>query len=132
MFGEFIFLYQLPLIERFGLSCYGCCETIDQRFHYLSKIKNLRRFSVSAWADEEASAEKIDKDYIYSRKPNPTPVVVGFDEKEIRKSIRQTLNIAKGCNLKFNMKDTHTLEFEIERIGKWVDIVRKETDLIWS
>lgn len=131
MFGEFIFPYQLPLIEKFGLACYGCCEPIDQRFHYLSKIKNLRRLSVSAWANEEMSAEKIGKDYIYSRKPNPTPVVVGFDEKEIRKSIRQTLNIAKGCNLEFNMKDTHTLEFDTNRIGEWVKIVREETDSIW-
>ena len=26
MFAEFILPYQLPIIERFGLSCYGCCE----------------------------------------------------------------------------------------------------------
>jgi hypothetical protein len=31
MFDEFVFPYQLALLERFGLNCYGCCEPLDKR-----------------------------------------------------------------------------------------------------
>ena len=30
MVGEFVFPYQRPLQERFGLNCYGCCEPLDK------------------------------------------------------------------------------------------------------
>ena len=32
LFEEFIFAYQKPVMERFGLTCYGCCEPMDKRF----------------------------------------------------------------------------------------------------
>ena len=44
MFAEFVLPYQLPILERFGLNCYGCCEPLDQRW---STLKQLRRASVS-------------------------------------------------------------------------------------
>ena len=37
MFAEFIFPYQLPILERFGLNCYGCCEPLDSRWHVVRK-----------------------------------------------------------------------------------------------
>jgi hypothetical protein len=132
MFGEYIFPYQLPLIERFGLACYGCCEPVELRLPYILKAKNVRRISVSAWADEEACAEALGKKYIYSRKPNPAHVSISFDEKEIRSSIRKTLRAARGCNLEFNMKDTHTLENDRTRMRRWVAIVRQEVEKEWG
>ena len=32
MFAEFVLPYQLPILERFGLNCYGCCEPLDARW----------------------------------------------------------------------------------------------------
>lgn len=32
MFAEFIWPYQRPILERFGLVCYGCCEPLDSRW----------------------------------------------------------------------------------------------------
>ncbi len=32
MFAEFVLPYQIPLLERFGLNCYGCCEPLDKRW----------------------------------------------------------------------------------------------------
>ena len=51
MFAEFIFPYQLPFLERFGLNCYGCCEPLDKRWHVVQRVPRLRRVSVSAWAN---------------------------------------------------------------------------------
>ncbi len=52
LFEEFIFPYQLPLISRFGLSYYGCCEPVHTRIRILKQIPNLRRISVSPWCDQ--------------------------------------------------------------------------------
>lgn len=128
MFKEFIFPYQKPLIEKFGLACYGCCEAIDQRMATVLEVDNIRRLSVSPWADEEKCAEMLGRNYVYSRKPNPAHICVGFDEDAVRASLEKTLTTAKGCNLEFNMKDTHTLQNDRERPGRWVKIARELID----
>ncbi len=126
MFGEFIFPYQKELLSHFGLNCYGCCEPIEKRWKYLKEIPNLRRLSVSPWSDNELAAEVLGKNYVFSKKPNPSPVCVGFDEKAIRSDIRSTLRAAKNCNLEMVLKDTHTVEHRPERFKRWVEIAREE------
>ena len=132
MFEEFIFPYQAPLLEKFGLNCYGCCEPIEKRIHTLKRIPRLRRLSVSAWADEEKAAREIGKDYIYSRKPNPAAICVSFNEEKIRRDLQKTLQTARGCNLEFNMKDTHTLQNEPWRITRWVELAREQIARYWK
>ena len=132
MFNEFIFPYQMPLAERFGLVCYGCCEPVDKRLEYIFQIPRLRRLSVSPWADEEVCAEKFGRNYIYSRKPNPAPLCIDFNEEVLRESIVTTLQKAQGCVLEFNMKDTHTVQNDKTRIGKWVEMAREEIDKHWK
>ena len=38
MFEEFVFAYQLPILDRFGLNIYGCCEPLDRRFDIVKRI----------------------------------------------------------------------------------------------
>ena len=71
MFEEFVFRYQLPILKRFGLACYGCCEAVHGRWHLLRQIPNLRRVSVSPWCDRAKMAENLGNRYIYSLKPHP-------------------------------------------------------------
>jgi hypothetical protein len=128
LFGEFIFPYQLPIIKKFGLACYGCCEGLQDRIDYVLRIPNLRKVSVSPWADQEVMAQKLQGKYIFSRKPNPSQICVTFDEEQIRKDIRFTLSVAGDQPLEFIMKDTHTFHNEPWRIRKWVQIAREEVD----
>ncbi len=127
MFEEFILPYQLPLLEKFGLNCYGCCEGLEHRIDpVLAKIPRLRRLSVAPSANQEVLAERLAGKYIFSRKPQPAHVCVGFNETEIRKDIRRTLAATGGRNLELIMKDTHTVENQPERLGRWVKIAREE------
>ena len=92
MFEEFIFPYQLPLLERFGLNCYGCCEPLDARWHVVKQVPDLRRVSVSPWADLEKMAEKLEDRYVYSRKPHPAAWLRRtLDEEVVRADLRATL-----------------------------------------
>ncbi len=127
MFEEFIFPYQEQMMNRFGLSCYGCCEPLDKRFDIIKRVKNLRRVSVSYWADKQIMADKLGKDYIYSLKPSPTDLAVPHpDFERVRKTLREYLQIAKHNHLELIMKDNHTLGHNPENIVNWVKIVREE------
>lgn len=126
MFGEFIFPYQLPILERFGLNCYGCCEPVDKRLDYIMRIPNLRRLSVSPWANQHIVSERLGRSCIFSRKPNPAQICVSFNEEEIRKDIMYTLEAAGSTNLEIIMKDTHTVQNQPWRISRWVEIAREE------
>lgn len=127
MFAEFIFPYQLPIIEKFGLSYYGCCEPVHTRWETLKTIPNLRSVSVSPWCDERIMAEGLGDRYIYCRKPHPNLVSTEhFDEDAIRQDTRRTLSIAEGCHIELVMKDVHTLTGRPERLGRWVELVREE------
>jgi len=129
MFEEFVFPYQQEVISRFGLSCYGCCEPLDKRWHVVKQIPNLRWVSVSPWSDQQKMAEYLCKNYVYARKPNPTLVSTEkWDESLIRSDIQETLEVTKGLNVELVMKDVHTLCGEPWRLRRWVEIVRETMD----
>ena len=126
MFAEFIFPYQLPVIERFGLAYYGCCEPVHSRWDSIRKIPNLRKVSVSPWADEKIMAEALRDEYIYCRKPNPAMISSErFDEDEIKADLRRTMRAARGCHVELVMKDVHTVANHPERMGRWVELARE-------
>ncbi len=126
MFGEYIFPYQFPLLERFGLNYYGCCEASEGRWKYVSQIPNLRCLSVAPWSDQARCAEMFGRKYVYCRKPKPTPVCMGFNEAEIRLEFRETLQHAGALNTAMILKDTHTVENEPQRFARWVQLGRDE------
>ena len=128
-FEEFVFQYQQPLIERFGRSYYGCCEPLHTRWHVVKKLSNLKRISVSPWCDEAFMAEALGRDYVYSRKPKPTLISTErFDEDAIRADLRNTLTVARGCNVELIMKDVHTLSGQPHRMARWVELAREAID----
>jgi hypothetical protein len=127
MHEEFVFQYQRPLADRYGLNCYGCCEPVTDRLDYVLKIPRLRRISISPWADKRLAAEGLRDKYIFSWKPNPAQMCGKFDEDWIRRDIRETLEIAKGCVVEMIMKDTHTCDNDPKRLSAWVRIAQEET-----
>ena len=128
-FEEFVFQYQRPLQERFGLNCYGCCEPLETRWHIVKKTPRLRRVSVSAWASQEKMAELLGDAYIYSRKPAPSPLAVPHvDADAVRADIRRTLEVTKGCVVELVMKDNHTLGGNPDNLVQWVRIAREEIE----
>ncbi len=133
MFEEFIFKYQLPIIKKFGLSCYGCCEAMESRWHIIKKIPNLRRVSVSPWADREKMVQFLEDKYIFSMKPNPADIAVSQINKDyIEKKMEKDLEITKGCIVEIIMKDNHTIGKNPSNLTNWVRIVRKAIDKVYN
>lgn len=133
MFDEFIMPYQLTLLERFGLNCYGCCEPINVRWEYVKHIPRLRRVSASHWADKSVMAKKLGRAFVISAKPSPTPLSrPKMNEADVRDELRSILEETKGCVVELIMKDNHTLGNEPKNITRWVEIAREEIKHLYS
>jgi hypothetical protein len=127
MFEEFIFPYQVPIMERFGINCYGCCEPLHSRWHVVKRFDKLRRLSVSPWANFEKMADYLGADYIYSLKPSPADLALPtIDEDRIRKELRKVLQITKGCRVEVIMKDNHTIGNNPANVTRWCKIAQEE------
>lgn len=130
MFAEFVLPYQLPILERFGLNCYGCCEPLDVRWHYVKTIPRLRRVSVSTWADPERMAAFLGPNYVFSAKPNPAHLALPkMNEEAARAEVKRIVQAAKkhGCCLELVMKDNHTLGRNPRNAIRWCQIAREES-----
>jgi len=133
LFEEFVFAYQLPILERFGLNIYGCCEPLDGRFDIIRRIPRLRKVTVSPWSDVRGMAEKIGGRYIYSRKVNPAEIAQPLiDEAQIRQGLRDTLAATSrnNCRVEILMRDVLTLGQNPENIVRWTQIAREESERV--
>ena len=73
MHDEFDLKYIQELFGECGLLYYGCCEPLDTKIDLLrSRFKNLRKISITPWANPEVATSNIESDYILSAKPNPS------------------------------------------------------------
>jgi hypothetical protein len=126
MFEEFIFAYQLPLMNNFGLVDYGCCEPLENKLDILIKnIPHLRWLSISPWADKAQCHEKIQDKYVYVYKPHPADIcspTVCWDSAG--KDIEDALSIRGNAPMHIVMKDTSTFHSQPERITEWAEMAR--------
>lgn len=129
MHEEFILEYQCPIIQKFGLAAYGCCEDLTEKITCLRKIPNLRRIAVTPAADVAKCAEQIGEDFVLSWRPNPSDMICcGFDPDHIRKVIRDGMEASKGCHVDITLKDVETVQYKPENLREWLRIVRDITD----
>ena len=132
---EFLLQYQLPILEKFGLTAYGCCEDLTRKIKLLRKIPNLRRIGVSPFANVARCAEQIGSDYVVSYRPSPADMVsYGFDRERNRAILRRDLTACKanGCHVDITLKDVETVERDPTRVMRWVSLTREVLDEIYG
>ena len=124
MHDEFDITYAVETMKPFGMVYYGCCEPLDKKIDILRKIKNLRKISITPWADINLAAETIGKDYVIAAKPNPANVSAGFDENIIRKELKSIVDAVKrnNCSCDIVLKDISTVAGKPEHLLRWVEI----------
>lgn len=129
MHDEFLLQYQLPIMKKFGLISYGCCENLTNKVDMLRQVPNLRRFSVTPMADPARCAEQIGTDYILSWRPNPADMICcGYYPEKITRIVREAMEAMKGCHVDINLKDVQTVGGQPELLRDWVQLVRSITD----
>ena len=122
---EFLLQYQLPILKEFGLVAYGCCEDLTRKIDMLKQIPNLRRISVSPFANVEKCAEASGGKYVLSFRPRPAHLV-GDNWKEVaRNDLQQGIETLKGTSFDITLKDVETLEGDQNRAKEWVQLARE-------
>lgn len=125
MHEEFDINYIKEPMSRCGLVYYGCCEPLDRKMDIVAKIPNLRKVSITPWADVNVAAEAIGRKYVLSSKPNPASVAVDrLDHAAVRKELRTILDACKRnhCSCDIVLKDISTCNGRPENIFEWEKI----------
>lgn len=125
MHEEFDIDYMKKLLGKFGLAYYGCCEPLDTKMDIVEKIPNLRKVSITPWANVDVAAEAINTKYVLANKPNPAAVTVPLDEDALRKEIGRTLAAVKrnNCSCDIVLKDISSAGNDVKNMIRWEQIV---------
>ena len=126
MHEEFAVRYEKRLLERFGLSCYGCCEPLDTKLHIVRPIRNLRRVSMSPWVDLERAAAAVARDYVFTHKPNPSIVSMERWHPDLaRTQLTEAFQKTRDNIVEVNLQDLHTVRGEPRRLTEWSRLARE-------
>ena len=129
MHEEFMLRYQMPILSQFALTSYGCCENLTRKIDMLRAVPNLRLIAVAPTADVASCAEQIRDDYVLSWRPNPANMIcTAWDERRIRRILREGLAATRDCHLVIHLKDIETVQGDPTRLRRWVEIVRSEVE----
>ncbi len=126
MHEEFAIRYEDRVLQRFGLSCYGCCEPLDMKMHVVRQIGNLRRVSMSPWVNIDRAAEAVGEDYVFTHKPNPTIVSMHtWDLQMARQQLAEVLRKTRDNYVEVVLQDLHTLHGEPHRLTEWTQMAQE-------
>jgi hypothetical protein len=123
MHEEFALRYEKRWLEQFGLNYYGCCEPLHNKMDILKSIPNLRKISMSPWADVEKMVQKTNGNYVLSYKPNPAVFATNqWNAKQVKSTLIEVLEKTKGCAVEIIMKDISTVQYKPQRLWEWAKI----------
>jgi hypothetical protein len=88
MWEEFCLNYQRPILERFGLVSYGCCENLSHKISGVLSLRNLRIFVCSAWTRLDWVVERVGDRYTIMWRQKASDVVTPDDVSSIRRHRR--------------------------------------------
>jgi hypothetical protein len=132
MHDEFDLAYNEKLFGGCGLVYYGCCEPMDSKIDILRKrFKNLRKISVTPWADPHRAAENMRGDYVMAAKPNPAFVASSqFNPEPVKEEISRYCEACRthGTTVEFVLKDISTIARRPENLTQWAATVNAVID----
>jgi len=128
MHWEFALQYEIRWMRRFALNYYGCCEPLHNKLDVLARIPNLRKVSMSPWADLNKAMEKASRRYVWSLKPSPAILAEDrWRPAAVREELHRKLDILKGQAVEVILKDISTVRYHPQRLWEWVKIAEEVT-----
>ena len=119
MWEEFLLSYQIPILSRFWLVSYGCCENLTYKIDGVLKIPSLRIFVCSAWTDLEKVVDAVGHRYVIMWREKASDIVFARDMTSIRKNQEEAMQIAQGCYVQIVLRELQTLNGRPERLKNW-------------
>ena len=94
-------------------------------------IPNVRKVSMSPWANQDRGADEISTDYVFSSKPNPAFLAMEqFDSELVRSNLAEIRRICDKhrCPLEFILKDISTVRYDPKRLSEWARIAMETAE----
>lgn len=129
MYNEFCFPSYRDACAPLGQLYYGCCEPVHPFWEDVRRLPNLKKVSVPRWCDQRLVAEALrGSGIVFSRKPDPNFLSVDqtLDEAAWAAHIRQTLELTRGVQVEFIVRDVYTLHGDLGNARRAVQIARRE------
>jgi hypothetical protein len=121
---EFLLEYQLPVLARFGLSSYGCCENLTKKIDGVLSIPNLRIFVCSAWTNLEVLLERVGPEYCIMWRQKASDVVLPHDTETIRRDLDEGLRRLQGRPHQIVLRELQTLAGHPDRLHVWTRLAK--------
>lgn len=136
MHDEFDLAYNEELFGECGLLYYGCCEPLHSKIELLRKrFKNLRKISVTPWADPDIAANNIGDDFLLAAKPNPAFVNSRvFNPEPVKQELRRYLDACRRnkTTTEFVLKDISTIANNPHNLTLWAETAAQVIDEYYS
>jgi len=122
---EFLLRYQKPILERFGLTFYGCCEDLTKKIALILSVPNLRKFVCSAWTDIGKLAAAVGDRYCIEWRQKATDVVYAPDLRSVKAHLERGLTLAKGCRIMIVLQELETTNHNPRRLADWAALAKE-------
>ena len=122
---EFLLRYQKPILARFGLTFYGCCEDLTNKIALILSIPNLRKFVCSAWTDIGKLAAAVGDRYCIEWRQKATDVVYARDLCGVKAHLERGLTLAKGCRIMIVLQELETTNRNPKRLAQWAALAKE-------
>ena len=119
MWKEFVLDYQMPILKRFGLSWYGCCDDLTHKIDGVLTIPNLRIFVCSAWTNLDKVIEKCGTNYTIMWRQKASEVVFPNDTDGIAAHLDDGMRRLRGCCYQVILRELQTLAGHPDRLHAW-------------
>ena len=124
----FALQYERRWLDRWGLTYYGCCEPLHLKLGILQTVPNLRKISMSPWANLSSAVEQVGGRYVLSCKPNPAIFCEdSWSSQRARADLEAILDQTGGCAVEIIMKDISTVRYQPQRLWEWAQLAREVT-----
>ena len=125
MHEEFALQYERRWMSKFGLNYYGCCEPLHDKLDVLASVPNLRKVSMSPWADVDQAVAEDGREVCVLPQAQPGGVRRDvYNPDQARKNLTDVLDRTDGCVVEIIMKDISTVRNDPQRLWKWAEMAK--------
>jgi hypothetical protein len=99
------------------------------------RFRNLRKISITPWADPRRAAENMGSDFVLAAKPNPAFVAPSqFHPAPVEREIAGYCEACKanGTTLEFVLKDVSTIANNPDHLTQWAATVEAVIDRYYA
>jgi len=125
-FEEFLLQHQKPILKRYGLTFYGCCEDLTNKIAMVLSIPNLRRFVCSPWTDLGKVVNAVGTRTCIEWRQKATDVVHAPDDlSTVRKHLENGLRLARDSHIMIVLQELETVSRNPRRLPEWAKLARE-------